>query len=290
MITGITGSGKSAACNFYMQNKIFESKRSFAPVTSTAPSGMAFIDGKHITLVDIPGFFLNPSSREIGNHERFVVAKGLIKMMSGFHMLGLVYNVTSRISGEVIQLFKNLLYKYEHYLPYTVLFFTHGRILGKTEEEQRTEVERMIKEVKGNQMLYFSQLLEKINHRYIILESVQTMEQGYHSNKLKELVTMIDNIFKENRKPATNDIALSMAENLMKIKVDTQKLVKELAERIRIAQGIMRKEKDIERNDFYAYLLSVIIFGGGTLAALLPQDPEHVGHYVLSTTGTCTFQ
>ena len=292
VLTGFTGSGKSAACNFYMQNKIVQSHRSFEAVTSTASSGMAFIEGKHITLVDMPDFFLNPSSGEMLHYERFEVAKGLIKITSGFHMLGLVLNVANRISEHTNELFKSLLYKYNHYLPYTVLIFTHGKCLGETEDTQRTELEHMIKKVKESNMLYFSELLEKINHRYVIMESIQRMEEGYYASKSKELVEMIDTIFKKTGKPATNGIALSIAENLMKVKVDQAKLLEELAERIRIAQAMMQREKDknTESNDFYAYLLSVTILGGGTLATLLPQDAKSVGHDVLSTTGTCIFQ
>ena len=95
----------------------------------------------------------------------------------------------------------------------------------------------MIKEMK--ETTDFCLVLEKINHRYIILESVNPMEQGYYTSKSKELIKMIETIFKQTKKPATNEVALAIAEQLKKTEVDQQVLIKELADRIKIAVGMM---------------------------------------------------
>ena len=63
----------------------------------------------------------------------------------------------------------------------------------------------------------FCQVLQKINYRYIILESDNPMEQGYHTKKSKELVKMIETIFKQAKKVATSKFASSFAENIKKI-------------------------------------------------------------------------
>ena len=49
------------------------------------------------------------------------------------------------------KIFKNLLSTYKHYLPYVVLIFTHGKHLGGTEDEQKSIVAGMIKEVNEKQ-------------------------------------------------------------------------------------------------------------------------------------------
>ena len=271
VLTGTTGNGKSAACNFFMRKEAFASKCSFLSETKEMASGTATIEGKRIELVDTPGL-LNPNSVE-NDKERLEFAKGLIKIKSGFHVLGLVLNVCKRIEASEDRLFKNLLLRYKDYLPYVVLFFTHGKVLGKTDQEQKKSLKDMIKEVQTSRLY---EVLVKINHRYIIMESVDTMEEGYYTKKSKELVEMIDIIFKQTRKPATNQFALSMTENLNKVDVDEETLEKELADRIKTAQEMMKKDKsktEEETNDkFYTYLKYAMIIGGGTLAVLLPAN------------------
>ena len=257
MLTGATGSGRSAACNFFMQKHVFDSK----PVTKVMESKVATIDGKRVELIDTPGL-LDPTSVE-KDDERLELAIALINMKCGFHVLGLVCNLTERIEVTEDKVFKNLLSTYEHYLPYTVVIFTHGKYLGDTEEEQKTKLQGMIKEIKKTSNL--CQVLEKINYRYIILESVNPMEQGYHTKKSKEFIKMIETIFKQTKKPATNPFASSFAENIKKHNVDQQVLIKELADRIKTAIEAMMAAKS---SDFFKFLLQAMIDGSGILATV----------------------
>ena len=200
-----------------MQKQVFESRRSLLSVSKKTESMVGTIGGKRIELIDTPGF-LDPTLIEEEN-DRLEFAKALINMKHGFHALGLVLNATKCIDAAAEdKVFKNLLSIYEHYLPYIVVIFTHGKFLGNTEEEQKTIIQHMIKE--NDKTSNFCQVLEKINYRYIILESVSSMEQGYHASKSKELVEMIVTIFRETGKPATNEFALSrIAEQLKEVKV-----------------------------------------------------------------------
>ena len=263
MLTGITGSGRSAACSFYMQKHIFEPKQLLLSASKVTESRVATIDGKRVELIDAPGF-LDPTSVEKDDKSlEFAIA--LINMMSqrGFHVLGLVHNITKRIEPAEDKVFKNLLSIYEHYLPYTVMIFTHGKYLGSTEEEQKTKLQGMIKGMEKTSN--FCQILEKINYRYIILESVDPKERGYHAKKSKELVKMIEIIFRRTRKRATNEFASSFAEHIMKYNVDQQVLIEELADRIKIAIRAMRTA---ESEDFFKFLVQAMIDGSGILATV----------------------
>ena len=144
----------------------------------------------------------------------------------------------------------------------------------------------MIKEIDEKQKeSNFNQLIKKINHRYIILESVQPMGKDYHAKKSKELVKMIEKIFEQTRKPATNKFALSIAKNLKKArarkKVDKKEIEKELTDRIKTAQE-MTKEDESWGGDFYACLEYAIVNGGGMLATLVSKGLEKAK--------TCIFQ
>ena len=294
MLAGTTGNGKSAVCNFFMQRNIFKVKHSFIPVSKKLESGLATIEGKRIELIDTPGF-LDASLIE-GDSERLDFAKALINIKSGFHMLGLVFNVSKRIEKSEDKLLKDLLCRYEHYLPYIVLIFTHGKHLGNTEDKQKSAVRDMISEIKEDKTSTFFQVLEKINYRYIILECVEPMEEGYHASKSKELVEMIDKIFRETGKPATNEFALSIAEYLKKVKVDQTKLEEELADRIKTAQEMMKedKSKNESSSNFYKYLKYAIIIGGGVLAGLFGPNPGQgisaASDTIRVVAETCNFQ
>ena len=271
MFTGSTGTGKSEACNFFMQKQVFKAKRGFFPVSKETESGVATIGGKLIELVDTPGF-LDPSSVE-EDDERLRFARGLINMKCGFHMLGLVLNITKRVEKGEDKILKNLLSTYEHCLPYVVLIFTHGIGIGDTGDEQETVLEGMIKEIKGQETSSLNQVLKKINHRYIILESVNPMEEGYHAKKSKQLVEMIDTVFKQTRRPATNEFALSIAENLNKEKIDQVALEKELADIIKVAQDMMRDNAEENNDNFFSYLkYAIMAIGTGILAKLVPKN------------------
>ena len=292
MLTGTTGNGKSSACNFYMQKNFFKARRSLLSVTRKTESKVATVGGKRVELVDTPGF-LDPSSVE-EDDERLEFARGLIDIKCGFHMLGLVFNVTRRIEKADEKVLKNLLTRYKHYLPYIVLFFTRAKSLGDTEVEQKSVMKDLIEEIQATKISSLPQVLEKINHRYIILESVEEMGEGYHGKKSNELVKMIGTIFKQTGKPATNDFALSIAKNLKKVKIDHNDLKKELAERIKVVQEMMKDtSKHTEGSDkFYPYLKYAIINGGGLLAPLLPA-PAGMGAAVaagLVIHEKCTFQ
>ena len=92
MLTGATGNGRNAACNFYYAEMCFDSR------LTVSESRVATIDGKCVELIDMPGF-LDPTS-VVGDKECLEFAKALINMKYGFHLLGLVLNVTKRIEAE----------------------------------------------------------------------------------------------------------------------------------------------------------------------------------------------
>lgn len=286
MLTGTTGNGKSAVCNFFMQRNIFKVEHSFISV-SKLESGVATIEGKCIELIETPGFF--DASLIEGDDERLEFAKALINIKSGFHMIGVVLSVSKRIEKSEDKLLKDLLCRYEHYLPYVVLIFTHGKHLGDTDDKQKNAVRDMINEIKEDKTSTFYQVLEKINYRYIILECVRPMEKGYHASKSKELVKMIDTIFKETGKPATNKFALSIAEYLKKGMVDQTKLEEELADKIKTAQEMMKKDNSKNakegNSNFYEYLRYAIIIGGGVLASLFGPSPGQIEHGISAASG-----
>ena len=218
-----------------MQKNIFKSKRSFKPVTEEVASCVVTIEGQCIKLIDTPGL-LDPCS--IKTEEYLEFAKGLISIQSGFHAIGVVLNVCNNIEYDA-NLFINLLSTYKHYLPHIFIMFTHGIHLGKTNDEQNSALKEMLNDLPTSSYLY--QILKEINYRYLIIESVNNMEQGYHSCKSKELLEAVQTIFRQTGMPATNEFAsVTIAHNL---ELPRNELEQKLTEGIKVAVEKSKKHK-----------------------------------------------
>ena len=120
IITGATGSGKSQASNFFMEEEVFTSKWSLKPVTNTSVSCTRYVGGKCLKVVDTPGF-LDPFS--LSNTTQFRgLAEAIIDMPNGINAVGLVINIQSRITKADANLLEKLLTMKEM-IPYS--YFPH---------------------------------------------------------------------------------------------------------------------------------------------------------------------
>lgn len=238
VFTGPFGVGKSAACNFFMGKEVFESRPSFMTVTKKVASCVATIEGKHVKLVDTPGL-LDPSS--IKDEECLEFAKGLISIQYGFHAIGVVLNLNANIENDAASLFKNLLNIYNDYLPYIFLMFTHGKDFGQTDRQQNLAIKKMVKGQPKDSKL--SQILESINCHYLIIESVENMKKGYHTYKSKELLNIVEAIFRQTGTVTNNRFALSIAQTF---KVSQNVFETKLTQCIRVA---VEEFKTYEKNE-----------------------------------------
>ena len=78
----------------------------------------------------------------------------------------------------------------EEMLPYVFLVFTHAMTLGKTEKQQQQKLEETLKDKNKCPESLFS-VLSKIDNRYILLESVNIMGEGYYEKKSQELLDIL---------------------------------------------------------------------------------------------------
>ena len=281
LLTGNTGNGKSEVGNFYMQRNFFKAECAFLSVSKRIKSGVTTIGGKQIEFIDTPGH-LDPLSVD-NDDKRLEFARGLMKIKSGIHMIGLVYNVTKRVDVGEDKIFGSLLSTFKHYLPYIVLIFTHGMDFGATDDEQKSKLEDMIKNLKEkgkNSNLY--QVLEKINHRYIILESVKSMGRDYHAKKSKELIENINAVVKCTKMPANNNFMLLLAKDIEKAEACRDEVEKELANGIKTAQEIAKKDQSGGGN-FYLYLGCAIIIAAAAGGKLAPIISPSTASYAIST-------
>ena len=246
ILTGSMGSGKSQTSSFFMKDK-FYTEWSLMGVTTSSASCTKILNGKCIKLVDTPGF-LNPCS--LSHAEEFrKLAEVIIDMPNGINAVGLVINVGKRISREDVSLLENLL-AMEEILAYTFIVFTHAKVLGNTDKKQQEKIEKIIRDPESCPEI-LQMVLTKVNNRYLLLECVDVMEPDYHSNKCHELITILQGIMDQNKKPFTcalNDIARQLQN------FDSQnkgELVEALAKDLQTVNQELKRQQMKSNNDFW---------------------------------------
>ena len=120
--------------------------------------------------------------------------------------------------------------------------FTHGRDFGQTDHQQNLAIKRMLKDQPKDSKI--SQILERINYRYLAIESIKTIkEEGYHACKSKELLNTVQAIFRQTGTLTTNHFALSTAHS---IKVSQNVFEEKLTHCVRV---VVEEYKTYEKNE-----------------------------------------
>ena len=64
MVIGVTDSGKSTVCNFFLNQKVFNTKGGAVSVTAKSDAHSVTVLGKRVLFVDTPGFSVMHMSRK----------------------------------------------------------------------------------------------------------------------------------------------------------------------------------------------------------------------------------
>ena len=176
-----------------MQLFVKGSYRAESSVTVSKQSSFikTFIDARPITFIDTPGFCDANISLSQKNEER---AHALLLVKEGVHTFGIVLDVTSRLSQTYLTALQDF-QKFEGIMPFTFVIFTKGKRLVSTESEQQKVISRML----NSSPPALQQFMQSINYRYIILESIESINENYCMNKSSGVIEKVDNIFMENR-------------------------------------------------------------------------------------------
>ena len=149
------------------------------------------INARPVTFIDTPGFCDANISLSLQNEEK---AHALLLAKEGVHAFAFVLDVTSRFSQTHMTALQDF-QKFEGIMPFTFVIFTKGKRLASIESEQQKVISRML----NNSPPALKQFMQNINYRYIILESIEHINENYSMNKSSELIEKVDNIFMENR-------------------------------------------------------------------------------------------
>ena len=200
----MTGTGKSSAGNFFLNKKAFLSQKGLLAVTDECNASTAVICGKTVKIIDTPGFFDGFKSTEENFKE---LSRALTLAKDGFHAVAFVMNFNHFIVTHTEALSQILNFK--GIKPYLFVLLTHTENEGITKEASDKYIEQCLLSPKCPQGL--KDLMREVKNRVIMLESVVPVDQNYQMLKSKQLIEMVESIFKSNKNKIYNNGVLRFA-------------------------------------------------------------------------------
>ena len=200
MLTGITGVGKSTACNFLLGEKIFDVGQGMIPVTSKSGEHTAIVNSRELKIIDTPGFC--EGNEKDGEEDLTELGKAILFARNGVHAIGLVLNASQRVTTSQMTLLKEL-ELFGELWPFMFIIFTAAKGYGGTEKVQRNAIDKMYENPRCPETI--KMLLDKVDKRYIVLESTDTSPE-YKAKKVEEFFKMVDRIYNANKRLYTNKL------------------------------------------------------------------------------------
>ncbi|XP_065888141.1 uncharacterized protein [Dysidea avara] len=230
LFTGVTGSGKSSACNFICKTDKFPTGSGLISVTTQSHAAITTLGQYTARIIDSPGFCDDHVSDEEHMKE---LGHGVMLAREGVHAIGLVLRADNRFTGAEATMLREM-ENFGELWPYIFILFTRARQLGADDGTQRYQIKEFLRNPRCPDSLKV--LMRRVNDRYIMLESVDSMGDDYHQIKCAELVGKVQQIFSNTGKAYTNvlfDHALQLYEKAKKDEMDKE-------------QALIRARQDVE--------------------------------------------
>ena len=191
MFAGITGAGKSSAGNFILNKRVFTRKRGLIHCTDKCSAVTLNVCDKTVKIIDTPGFFdaFTPTEQNF-----MEVSRALTFAKDGINAVAFVMKY-ERFTEQTENAFQQIL-KLEGVHPFMFVLFTHAEDDGVTKAATDELIQQDLSDSQCPSG--FKKLMQLVNNRVIMLESVGTTPESYQLQKREEFITMIDVIHKSN--------------------------------------------------------------------------------------------
>ena len=195
MVIGVTGSGKSTACNFFLNKKVFNTKGGAVSVTIKSDAHSGIVLGKKIMFIDTPGF---SDAYESEEQRMADLGRALYFAQAGVHAIAICFNGTARfdLATEGVV---NALDQLGTFWPHAFVLYSHADDMGSTESEQKQQIHQWLNNPRCPDRLKW--LLEKVQYRFMTVESrMRGGDHAYHEQKCKELIDFVEHVYASNNR------------------------------------------------------------------------------------------
>ncbi|XP_059423045.1 GTPase IMAP family member 8 isoform X2 [Carassius carassius] len=177
VMLGFRRSGKSSAGNTILSMATFSSKR-----TSTCVRRQGEVDGRHVTIVDTPGWWKSLPVADTPELDKEEILLSMSLCPPGPHVLLLTLRVDmSFTAAEKKSVEEHMELLYERVWAHTIVLFTHGDCLGDLTVEEFIESE-------GKALQW---LVEKCGNRYHVLNNENWNDGSQVTNLLEKIEKMV---------------------------------------------------------------------------------------------------
>ena len=193
MVIGVTGSGKSTTCNFFLKQEVFDTKAGAMSVTfkSDAHSGTVF--GKRVLFIDTPGF---SDAYESEEQRMTDLGRALYFAQDGVHAIVICLNGNARFDLSIAGMV-NALDQLDTFWPHVFILYSHADDMGSTEIEQKEKIYQWIDNPRCPESLKW--LLQQVQYRFMTVESrMRGNDHMYHQQKGKELLDLVEQVYTSN--------------------------------------------------------------------------------------------
>ena len=248
MVTGVTGSGKSAFCNFICAEEVFQTSDGLVSVTAKTGAVTKSLLGKKVRLIDTPGFCDEYETNEEHMKE---LGQAIFLARSGVNAVGFTINASGRFTKNEARTIQEMS-KFKEIWPFTFVIFTNAGGLGDEVEEQKLQLQKNLASKRCPKSLH--NLLECVGNRYILVESIEHSEnqKAYYQQKVRDLLHMIYKIYDLNdHKLYTNELfvkASKLVEQARHQKTATIEQTATATVEVRVRRMTLDKEKSKRRS------------------------------------------
>ena len=239
MFIGVTGSGKSTACNFFLNQEVFNTKGRAVSVTTKSDAHSGTVLGKRVLFVDTPGF---SDAYESEEQHMTDLSRALYFAQAGVHAIVIFLNGKARFDIATEGMVK-VLDQFDTFWPHAFVLYSHADAMGSTESERKQQVYQWINNPRCPESLKW--LLGKVQYRFMTVECQSRMrgnDHMYHQQKCKELLDLVEQVYtSNNRQLYTNKLFKWAKEKYDQVRREK----KQQEEELKNCQKSLRKHQEL---------------------------------------------
>ena len=206
----------------------FSTEGGLLAVTDKCSAVTSTICGKTVKVIDTPGFFDGITPTEENFKE---LSKALTLAKDGIHAVAFVMT-SNRYTPQCEKAIQQLL-RLKGLQPFVFVILTHAKKKGVTKVETDEYIQQTLSDHRCPSGL--KNLLEMVENRVIMLESVDCTTENYYEQKVKEFMELVETLDKSNgHKVYVNSMLHYTAQVYEKVKLQQKTEIREKTKTLKL--------------------------------------------------------